>query len=78
MNWAILIPVIAANGLEVAEKIWQLAQNNSTPTQADWDALKALAKVRAVNVMRQALINSGIDPESEEGKRLLALATTGI
>lgn len=78
MTWAALIPIIASQGLAIAEKIWQLSLISSTPTQADWDVLKELGKVRAVNLMRQAILRSGIDPESDAAKLLIAAATTSI
>lgn len=78
MNWAALIPIIATQGLAIAEKLWQLALAGNPPTHADWDALKETAKVRAVNLMRQAILNAGIDLESDEAKQLLAAATTGL
>jgi len=74
MTWAALIPIIATNGLQVAEKIWQLWSTNSAPTQADWDALKVLGQANAKSQMALALARAGIDPASPQGQALLALA----
>lgn len=73
MSWDVLLPVIIANGLGVAEKLWQLWTNKSTPTQADWDALKVLGQQNARSQMMLALVRAGIDPNSDQGKALLAL-----
>jgi len=78
MNWGMLIPIIATNGIAMAEKLWQLFQKNDPPTQDDWNALKELGKTRAVNLMRQAILNAGLDPESDEAKALVSAATTDI
>lgn len=73
MTWLDLIPVIASQGLVVAEKIWQLWASKADPTQADWDTLKVLGKENSRSRMLLALANAGINPESEQGKAFLAL-----
>jgi len=78
MTWEVLIPIIANQGLALAEKLWQLYTKGAAPTQEDWNILKELAKLRAINLMQQSLLRAGIDPESAEGKELLLAATTGI
>lgn len=76
MTWADLIPVIAKEGLEVAEILWQKWRAGQAPTQADWDQLKAEKKRKAVVLMTTKLIENGIDPASEKGQELIRLATS--
>lgn len=73
MTWDVLLPVIIANGLSTAEKLWQLWVNKAAPTQADWDALKVLGQQNARTQMMLALARGGIDPNSDQGKAFLAL-----
>jgi len=73
MTWAALIPIILQYGLAVAEKLFQLWSSNATPTQADWDALKALGSTTRKQDLTAALIRNGIDPASPQGQALLAL-----
>lgn len=64
MNWAIWIPIIAQNGLEVAAKLHSLYMNNTPPTEADWQSLIDLSKQTATDKMRQAITATGIsDPQ---------------
>lgn len=73
MNWATLVPIIVQYGLPVAEKLFQLWTTNAAPTQADWDALKALGLATRKQDMTAALIRNGVDPQSPQGQALLAL-----
>lgn len=74
MSWIQLIPLIATYGIPIVEKLWALAQTNTAPSQADWDALKALTTQTAKQQMALALARNGIDPLSPQGVALLALA----
>lgn len=73
--WATLLPVILQYGIPVAEKLWTLISANAAPTQADWDNLRALTTQDAKSKMLEALLKNGIDPTSDAGKSLLALAS---
>lgn len=73
MTWEILVPIIVKYGLPLAEKLWQKWTSGAVPTQADWDELKALANQMSQDRMTAALIRAGIDPNSDQGKALLAL-----
>ena len=73
MNWVALIPLIIQYGLPTAEKLWQLIASNAAPTQADWDALKALGLSTRKQDMIAALLRNGVDPLSSQGQALLAL-----
>ena len=73
MTWAVLIPVIIQYGLPVAEKLFQLWTSNATPTQDDWNALKALGLSTRKQDLTASLIRNGIDPTSPQGVALLAL-----
>jgi hypothetical protein len=52
--WAALIPIIARYGLPLGEKLWQLSQTAKDPTQADWDALKALSLKTPADYLAEA------------------------
>lgn len=73
MNWATLIPLIISQGLPLAEKLWQLFKAGGEPTQADWDALKALSQETARSQMIKALQRAGIALDSPQAVALLAL-----
>jgi len=73
MNWTVLIPIIIQYGLPVAEKLFQLWSTNAVPTQADWDALKALGLSTRRQEMTDALIRNGVEPTSPQGQALMAL-----
>lgn len=73
MTWVALIPVILQYGLPVAEKLWALWSSGGTPTQDDWNALKALGLTTRKQDITNALIRNGIDPTSPQGVALLAL-----
>lgn len=74
MTWAALLPLIIQYGVPVAEQLWKLFQSNTTPTQADWDALNALTTQTARTQMLAAMARNNIDPNSDMGKALLALS----
>lgn len=73
MNWATLIPIIAAYGLPLAEKLWQKWSTNSEPTQADWDELKALGAQTMESQVLAALVRNGVSVDDPKAKELLAL-----
>lgn len=73
MNWAVWIPIIATQGINVAEKLWQLAQTGGSPTQADWDSLKALGGLTARDQLIASLNRAGIALDSPQAVALLAL-----
>lgn len=72
--WATLAPLIVQYGLDFAEAIFKKWSTNAVPTQADFDELRALASLTAVDKMKQALARAGIPLDSDQAKALLALA----
>ena len=72
MNWLSIIPIIAQYGLPLAERLWQLATNNLTPTQADWDELKLLAAKTSKSQLIDALNRANIPLDSDWAKQLLS------
>ena len=74
MTWAAIVPLITQYGLPVAELIWQKVESGAQVTQADWDALKVMASATARDRVLAALQRAGIDPQSEQGKAILAAA----
>lgn len=75
MSWATLIPIIAQYGLPYAEKLWQLWSSPSVPTQADFDALRALVTQSAKDRMKANLVAAGIALDSPQAQQLIALAS---
>lgn len=73
MTWAMIAQMTIQYGLPFAEKMWEKWSANTTPTKADWDELKALAKVEPTAIMMGVLKKNDIDPQSEQGQALLAL-----
>lgn len=78
MGWQEIIQIIINEGLTVgiplAEKLYALFTSKAAPTAADFDALRVIAQNTAQSKMLAALIRAGIDPASDQGKALLALA----
>ena len=73
--WTILLPVIAQYGIPVAEKIWQLSTSGLAPVQSDWDALNALTKQKAKDIMTAQLVAAGIPLTDPHAIALLAQAS---
>ena len=73
MKWDKIVELILLVGIPTAEKIWQKWTAGADVTQADWDELKAAAYQTAKDRMLKVLQAQGIDPESPQGKALLAL-----
>lgn len=73
MGWAQIIQLIINYGLPFAERIWQLSTSTAAPTQADWDALKALAAQTPLTQLQDALTRAGIPLDSPQAVALLAL-----
>jgi len=70
-----LIQEFGPTGIAIGEQLYKMFSGGAAPTQADWDQLKALANVSARQKMLDALARAGIDPNSDQGKALLGLAT---
>jgi hypothetical protein len=75
MTWAIAISLIEQYGLPLAISLWKKWTTGADPTQADWDELTAMANQTAKDRMLLALTKAGVDPNSEQGKALLAAAS---
>jgi hypothetical protein len=75
MNWAVLIPIIAQYGIPLAESLFQKWSSGSLPTQADFDALRALASQTAADRMKAALVRAGIPLDSPQAAALIAQAS---
>ena len=73
MTADVIIQLILQLGIPIAEQVWKMFQSPAGPTQADWDALKALSANTARTRMLDALKANGIDPASPQGVALLAL-----
>lgn len=73
MGWEALIPIIAQYGIPLAEKLFQKWTSGTTPTQADFDELRALASQTAVDRVKARLTAAGIDLNSDQAKQILAM-----
>jgi len=71
--WDILIPIIANEGLLVAEALFQKWTNGQPPTQANFDELRALGNQRAIDRLKARLAAKGIPLDSEQAKLLIGL-----
>jgi len=73
MNWAILIPIIAQNGLPLAEALYKKWASGNPPTAADFTELRALAEQTAVDRVKARLAAAGIPLEDPKAVQLLSL-----
>lgn len=74
MTIAALLPIIIQYGLPVALQLIQMIEKGGNASSADITNLIALAQQNAQSKMMVALLAQGIDPNSAQGKALLALA----
>lgn len=75
MDWATIANLILTIGIPASEKLWTLVTTNNAPTQADWDTLKALANVKAVDLMKSQLTAAGIALDSPQGLAMISAAS---
>ena len=73
MNWEIIAMLILKEGLPLAQALVAKWASGTPPTAADFEDLQKLAKQTAYDRTIAKLGEMGISPESEEGKRILAL-----
>ncbi|MEI6194396.1 MAG: hypothetical protein WCS42_08700 [Verrucomicrobiota bacterium] len=58
--WTLLIPIIAQEGIPVAEALFQKWSSGTPPTQADFDELRALGRQSALDLLKARLVARGI------------------
>lgn len=75
MGWAALVPLIIQFGVPLAEFLWNKIQSNSTPTEADWAQLKALANQTPVDLLKAQLVAKGVPLDSPQAVQLIALVS---
>lgn len=76
MGWteiALLLAKWGPAGIDLAQKLWEKWSSGKAPTTADFDELRAIAAKTAKSQMLEALTRAGIDPDSEQGRAMLAL-----
>lgn len=73
MNWAILLPIIAQNGIPVAEALYKKWAAGNPPSQVDFDELRALAKQTAIDRVKARLAANGIPLDDPKAVELIAL-----
>ena len=74
--WLTLLPLIVQYGLPFAEQMWQNITSGTAPTQAQWDALKAMSTQTARTQLLAAFARAGVDPASPNAVALLATVPT--
>lgn len=72
LSWATLATLIANEGIQVAEKIYQKWASGSLPTQADFDEIRAVASVTALDRAKAALTANAVDLNDPKVKEILA------
>lgn len=72
MGWDVIAGLALQYGLPFVEKLIANWENKTPVTSAEWAALSSLVP-DARTQMLAALSRAGIDPNSEQGKALLAL-----
>lgn len=73
MNWALLIPIIAQEGLPIAEALFKKWSSGSSPTAADFEELRALAQQSATDRVKARLVANGLSLDDPKAIELLAL-----
>jgi len=71
--WGLLIPIIANEGLPVAEALFKKWSAGTPPSQADFDELRALGQQTALDRTKARLAAAGIPLDSDQAKEILAL-----
>lgn len=72
--WQVLIPIIAREGIPVAEALYKKWASGLEPTMADFAELRALASQTAQDRVKARLVAAGIPLDGEQAKLLIALA----
>lgn len=75
MDWASIATLIVQYGLPFVEKLVSNITSEAEVTPQAWAELIALTKQTARDRMLNTLTQQGIDPNSDKGKALLALAS---
>lgn len=76
MPIALIVQLIAQEGLPVAEKLWTLWQSKTTVTQADWEVLKQLSAQNSKSQLAAAVARAGMDFSDPRLADLLKMSTT--
>lgn len=74
MSWDVIALLIIEVGFPAAMSIADKWMNSNPVTAAELKEVRDLANQSAADRMKLALVKAGIDPESDKGKALLALA----
>lgn len=74
MDWLLFAQLIIQLGLPAAEKIFNKWSAGGELTAKDIQEVKDAAALTAQDRVKARLVAARIDPQSEEGKKFLALA----
>ncbi len=73
--WELFIPIIAKEGLPVAEALFKKLTSGNPATQADFDELRALGQQTSLDRLKARLVSAGIPLDSEQGQKFVALVS---
>lgn len=76
LTWAEIARLIIEIGLPATERLIGKWSSKSLVTPEEFAEVREIAAMTATDRMKLALIKAGIDPESEQGKSLLALTAS--
>ncbi len=74
-NVALLITTFGPQAITMIDELIATLEKNGTVTTAEWDAIRAKGNSTPRDLMLTSLQKAGIDPESDQGKALLAAAS---
>ncbi len=73
MNWTVLLPIIAQEGLPIAQALFHKWQAGLEPTAADFAELRLLGNQRAIDRVKARLLANGISLDSPKAVEILAM-----
>jgi aspartokinase len=74
MTFAALLEEFGPLAITLVDELIATIEKKGTVTTEEWDAIRAKGNDTSVDRMKAVLAQQGIDPESDQGKALLAAA----
>ncbi len=75
LTWDTVALLLIQYGIPTADAIVRKWLNGEPVTEAQWNEIRAIAGQTAKDVTKRKLVEAGIDPESEQGKLIIGLAS---
>lgn len=72
---AALVEEFGPTAVKLVEELISTVETKGSVTAEEWAAIKAKGNNTAADVMLTALQKAGVDPQSDQGKALLAAAS---